>query len=267
MPEAPERQLIDFQYRNIRILTHLLSKNAISDDVVDDLRCAELEYFSLLEKYRLLEMKVNIDEKTHLLKFNKDYLTNIVKTASRVYYSMNERNYPVSLVRFDIDDFSKINNLYGHETGDHVLAGVAALIREHSRPTDYAIRFGGEEFDVILPATDGEGAEFYVNKILRNIELADFHSADAVFHVTVSAGISTLNYTFQDNPVIRDTEVEAHYSRLQKEADDALYEAKCRGKNRLVRYDPEHTDAYDEYRQTYAKICRHGGNGTHPGDA
>ena len=101
-----EKELNEFQLRNIQILTHMLSHDAISDEIVEFLRKSELDYFSLIDKYNILEQKVNIDEKTNLLKYKNDYLTNIIKTASRIYFGTDFSNYNISLIRFDIDDFS-----------------------------------------------------------------------------------------------------------------------------------------------------------------
>ena len=73
-------------------MTHLLESDAITDEVVEYLRKSELDYFSLIDKYKLLEEKVNIDEKTNLLKYKNDYLTNIIKTASRVFNPCPQKN-------------------------------------------------------------------------------------------------------------------------------------------------------------------------------
>jgi len=108
--EEEEQLLDDFQLRHIQILTHLMANDAIDDEVVENLRKSELDYFALLNKYHLLEQKVNIDEKTNLLKYKKDYLTEIIKTASRIYFGTDSVNYNVSFIRFDIDDFSLFNN-------------------------------------------------------------------------------------------------------------------------------------------------------------
>ena len=116
MNEKPKNiELKDFQVRNIQLITQLFKAGVIDDDIVETIRLGELEYFSLLDKYSLLEQKVNVDEKTNLLKFKRDYLNNIVKTASRIFYDgFRQMYYHISLVRFDIDDFSRFNNQYGN---------------------------------------------------------------------------------------------------------------------------------------------------------
>jgi diguanylate cyclase (GGDEF)-like protein len=254
MPKKKDaKELTSFQLRNIEILTHLYKFDAIDDDIVETLRKSELEYFALLDKYKLLEKKVNIDEKTNLLRFKQDYLTYILKTASRVFYGIKSIKYPVSFVRFDIDDFSQFNNLYGHDIGDDVLIKIATIIRENSRPTDYPIRFGGEEFDVILPTTDIEGAQVYVAKILQLIREDGVIYKKKKLNVTVSAGISCLLYDFYNNRSIKDLEIEEYFRGLQNEADNALYEAKYLGKDRYCLYSKQKKDEYAKIRKLYVK--------------
>jgi len=79
--DEKNNELTEYQIRHINILTHLYENDAVTDDIVELLRLSELDYFSLIEKYKILDKKVNIDEKTNILKFKNDYLTNIIKTA------------------------------------------------------------------------------------------------------------------------------------------------------------------------------------------
>ncbi len=248
-----DRELNEFQLRHIRLLTHLFAHDAITDDIVNDLRLTELEYFTLLEKYHLLEQKVNIDEKTNLLKFKKDYLTNIVKTASRIYHNADPRKYHISLIRFDIDDFSLFNNRYGHDLGDKVLVEIADIIRNNSRPTDYVIRFGGEEFDVILPATDIAGAKQYLQKLFEKIRSIEILFQEQIIKVTVSAGVSELIYDLSNSNIIINGSIEKDYENLQSQADDALYEAKYLGKNRFCVYDVTKAEQYRHAREAYVQ--------------
>lgn len=246
------RDLNEFQIRNIRLLTHLYAHDAITDDIVNDIRASELEYFTLLEKFHLLEQKVNIDEKTNLLKFKKDYLTNIIKTASRIYHNADPQQYHISMVRFDIDDFSIFNNRYGHDLGDKVLVEIADIIRSYSRPTDYVIRFGGEEFDVILPATDLRGALHYLEKIFAKIRAIEIPHQNQTIRVTVSAGVSELVYDLSCSKIINNSSIEKDYESLQNAADNALYEAKYLGKDRFCVFNPEKANLYSEMRAKYS---------------
>jgi diguanylate cyclase (GGDEF)-like protein len=245
-------EINDFQINTLKIISMLLEKDAVEDSILEELWKNELEYFSVLKKNKILSEKMNIDEKTGLLKYSDKYLTDIVKTASRI---MNNNKFPyleVAFVRFDIDDFSKFNNKYGHEFGDEVLKKITGIIKDCSRPTDYVIRFGGEEFDVILPSTGLAGAEVYVNKILDETRKARFDYGDEKdLKVTISAGISTCRISVAT--ACRQNNIQEEYKELQKKADDALYEAKSLGKNRFCIYSYTKHDQYQQIRSQYIK--------------
>ncbi len=245
-------KLNNFQINTLKIISKLLEFDAVDDVVIDDLWKNELEYFALLDKYKLLCEKVNIDEKTGLLKYNENYLTDIVKTASRIMKNNAVPELDIGFVRFDIDDFSRFNNNYGHDLGDEILKTVSSIIRECSRPTDYVIRFGGEEFDVILPSTDQKGAEVYANKILEETRKASVrYNKRKKVYATMSAGISSCCLSI--DPSVQKDEVKNEYHILQKRADDALYEAKFLGKNRFSIYSPSRQNEYMKIRNQYTK--------------
>jgi diguanylate cyclase (GGDEF)-like protein len=245
-------ELNNFQINTLKIISILLEQDVVDDSILEELWKNELEYFSLLEKYKLLSEKMNIDEKTGLLKYSDSHLTDIVKTASRI---MSNNRYPhleVGFVRFDIDDFSKFNNKYGHDLGDEILKKVSGIIRDYSRPTDYVIRFGGEEFDVILPSTNLNGAQVYVNKILDETRKINFHyDSKKKIKTTMSAGITTCRLS-TDSAAKKD-DVDKEYKNLQRKADDALYEAKFLGKNRFSIYSSARSEEYSKIRSEYAR--------------
>lgn len=249
----PDRQLNTFQIRDLRIMTVMLELGAVDDRILDSLHESELDYFELENKYKVLEEKVNIDEKTSLLKFKKGYMTNILKTASRIYHGMHDKQYNIAFVRFDIDDFSNFNTRYGHEAGDLVLIETARTIRENSRPTDYVIRFGGEEIDVILPSTDIEGAAVYAEKVVSRVRDLNIVFEGEELHVTVSAGLTATKYSFDEVLPIQEEETEEIYRLMQSHADDALYEAKSTGKDRCTIFEEDKKSVYQEYRRTYKK--------------
>jgi diguanylate cyclase (GGDEF)-like protein len=251
--EAETRILTPYQLRNIKFLTHLLKHNAVDDDIVDELRKSELEYFTLTGKCRLLEKRINIDEKTSLLKYKKNYLTTIIKTASRIYTSMKSREFMVVLVRFDIDDFSQFNTVHGHSNGDRILRLISQTLRDHSRPTDYIIRYGGEEFDALLPGTEISGALAYIERVLEFIRQASIEIDGKPVSVTISAGVTFLKYKFRSNDLINSEEIENLYLKIQDEADDALYEAKYLGKDRYCIYDALRKKEYKRFRSSYNK--------------
>jgi diguanylate cyclase (GGDEF)-like protein len=245
-------ELNNFQVNTLKIISMLLEQDAVDDSILEELWKNELEYFSLLEKYKLLSEKMNIDEKTGLLKYSDSHLTDIVKTASRIMSNNRFPHLEVGFVRFDIDDFSKFNNTYGHDLGDEILKKVSGIIRDCSRPTDYVIRFGGEEFDVILPSTNLNGAQVYVNKILDETRKMNFHyDSKKKIKTTMSAGITTCRLSI-DSAAKKD-DVDKEYKNLQKKADDALYEAKFLGKNRFSIYSSARSEEYSKIRSEYTR--------------
>jgi diguanylate cyclase (GGDEF)-like protein len=124
----------------------------------------------------------------------------------------------VSLVLIDIDDFKEVNDTYGHPEGDKILAAMGRTIMRGARDSDICCRYGGEEFAVILPLTDVHEADIIADRLKTELpeRLPDRRT------VTVSIGVTCCG---------RRTET---YQDLVEKADDALYEAKRSGKNRVV---------------------------------
>ncbi len=132
------------------------------------------------------------------------------------------KRYGLSLavMIFDIDNFKKINDTYGHLQGDRVLRDISSLVKAEIRTHDVFARYGGEEFILMLPQTAIEGAKLVAEKIRRKIE---FHSFDKIDKLTISIGVACY-----PSESIDDEEA------LIKAADDALYKAKEQGKNCVV---------------------------------
>ncbi len=127
---------------------------------------------------------------------------------------------PMSLIMLDIDHFKKVNDNYGHQTGDTVLREVGHIITDNVREIDTASRFGGEEFMVILPNTEKENARIGAERIRAAIEQHVFPEIKEP--ITVSIGIAGL-----PDPGL------ANEDRLVRCADYALYRAKQNGRNRV----------------------------------
>ena len=128
---------------------------------------------------------------------------------------------PVGLILADVDDFKAVNDRYGHPTGDIVLRDLADALRENVREIDTAARWGGEEFAVILPGTDLEGAAQVAERIRGALADRVILSVDGVpLQVTASFGVATSNAS---------TTVQ----QLVEAADEALYRAKRAGKDRV----------------------------------
>jgi diguanylate cyclase (GGDEF)-like protein len=220
-----------FDLNLIRLMTHLYNRENFSDEVIDLFRELDMEYKSLLKKNIALEEMANTDAKTGLLKYRDDYLLMILKTASRYVDSAPDDIYTLACVRFDIDDFTAINNRYGHDIGDIVLNDLAGVLKKYSRPTDYVIRYGGEEFDVILPATERAGVNVYMDKIFNAVDGLKYNINGLEFGITVSAGISFLSIENSRLKKISPEEINREYLLIQKLADNALYHAKLCGKH------------------------------------
>jgi diguanylate cyclase (GGDEF)-like protein len=132
---------------------------------------------------------------------------------------------PLSLIMADIDFFKDYNDHYGHLEGDTCLKKVAgALKRVLKRSGDFLARYGGEEFVALLPDTDSQGASLVAEAMFYNVKALDMpHTYSSVSErVTVSFGLATIV------PLI-----DVKSSTLIKAADDALYEAKKQGRNRI----------------------------------
>ena len=135
-------------------------------------------------------------------------------------------NYPLSIIMGDIDNFKLYNDTYGHTGGDECLKSVAKTIEATlKRPGDFCARYGGEEFIIILPATDITGAKAIADNIRKNVFNLNIphEKSDHEKFVTISLGLATKN----DNTILTSEE-------LIKMADDALYTAKEKGRNRVV---------------------------------
>ena len=131
--------------------------------------------------------------------------------------------HPVSLLMVDIDHFKKINDIYGHQSGDDALRHISGLIKQEVRPGDLPARYGGEEFAVILPYANSTEAFAVAERLRTLIEDQDISIQNNLnkIKVTASLGCSTF-------PVDAQTE-----TALMAEADAALYRAKEGGRNRV----------------------------------
>lgn len=141
---------------------------------------------------------------------------------------------PLSLVMLDIDHFKRVNDTYGHATGDTVLAGLGELLTRSVRVYDLAARLGGEEFCLVLPGASVRQAEDMALRILEEFRELSFEAPDGSrFSVTFSAGVATAS----GNGRLPDLK------SLLAEADSLLYEAKEQGRNRVLTAQSRHSIA------------------------
>jgi diguanylate cyclase (GGDEF)-like protein len=130
---------------------------------------------------------------------------------------------PLSIILMDIDTFKSINDMYGHLAGDVILKGVSDIARETARTTDNVIRWGGEEFVVLLPDTDLEAAVQVAERLREAIAKAPIPIPDGELSITASLGVAAKD---ENTPDIE---------TLLARADQAMYIAKYLGRNRVAR--------------------------------
>ena len=131
-------------------------------------------------------------------------------------------NRPLSLIIFDLDEFKQINDTYGHLCGDFVLKQVASLARDLVRPEQVLARVGGDEFVILAPETNAEGAETLASKLRDRIVGLDHRYGDLKISLTCSFGVAEL------------AEGMATPQDLYHAADSALLKAKRNGRNRVA---------------------------------
>jgi len=182
---------------------------------------------TLSEHNNILEKEINIrtekltelankDPMTKL--FNRRYLQDI---TSHIINISNRLNNPIGIMLIDIDNFKKINDKYGHAIGDKVIISLANIFENNTRQSDISIRFGGEEFVIILPNTNKENTLKLANKIKNDVENFILKVKDETVSFTISIGITIVNKkdkTFENSLSI---------------ADKALYISKENGKNQI----------------------------------
>jgi diguanylate cyclase (GGDEF)-like protein len=152
---------------------------------------------------------------------------------------------PLACVMCDVDHFKSVNDTYGHQVGDAVLKQVAGILHESAREIDRVGRYGGEEFIVLLPGANVDDAVAFAERVREAVEAREFTYEGGTLHRTLSAGVAAWPH-----PDVR------HQEALVKAADDALYVAKARGRNRVVAYGSEEflaATAGDAEEQTTAR--------------
>ena len=167
----------------------------------------------------MLEQEAQTDSKTGLLNpryFNRRFEEEFART---------ERfQRPLALIMADLDYLRHINNSYGHLAGDVVIAGIGRIISQFIREYDFAGRFGGEEFAIVLPETGPIEAHAIAERIRIVIEAARFEVATSTepLQVTMSLGVACLHESLRTT------------SELIQAADAAVYQAKAAGRNQVV---------------------------------
>jgi diguanylate cyclase len=188
---------------------------------------AEQEVKKLNTRLRLLETESESLRGRILQERNQALIDPLTEISNRLAY--NERitheyarwkryRSPLVFTIWDVDNFKRINDTYGHQAGDKVLKVVAKLLAAQVRETDFVARYGGEEFVILLPETDMPQARVATEKIRAAVEACEFHYRGERVLITISCGLA--QFKEQDDP-------DAVFAR----ADAAMYRAKAAGRN------------------------------------
>lgn len=181
----------------------------------------------VMAEERLRAMAIN-DELTGLLN-RRGY----AQLATREWKRVARQELPIAAVMLDIDHFKHYNDRYGHQAGDRVLAAVAQCVQAAlKRPSDLAFRYGGEEFLVLLPGTDAEGARIVAERIRASVARLRLELPEPESLICLSAGVAAINPSREESAG-REVSLEG----LVGQADARLYRAKEAGRNRVVARD------------------------------
>jgi len=167
-----------------------------------------------LETARLYELVIR-DRLTGLYvhSFMEEEMHILIKQAKRY-------NFPFSFIMMDVDKFKHINDEYGHAAGNELLKAMSQKMLSISRSADLLSRFGGDEFEFLLPHTDKEKAVLGAERFRKSIEGTEIDLGNGTkIHVTVSMGVASFPEDAETIP------------QLQAAADEALYRAKAKGRN------------------------------------
>ncbi len=183
----------------------------------------ESSHQELLETRQSLNaMQEELAETRQML--NEDALTGALNrrgldaTLSREIARAQRVNARLSLAMLDLDHFKKINDDFGHAAGDQMLMHFTSLLRSVMRKSDALVRYGGEEFTLILPDTDARGAHFVLGRLQQVMARTPLNYEGKQINTTFSAGVATLKPDENGHALLR-------------RADDAVYAAKNAGRN------------------------------------
>ena len=158
--------------------------------------------------------------------YNRAYLDQVL---AREFEHSTRHRWPLSVAFADLDNFKGINDQFGHQAGDRILQATARILRGNTRETDLIARYGGEEFVVVLPATDADTARSICERIVAAFQNTGHVIGADQARVTISIGCAT------HGALIAFPDV----TEFVKAADQALYIAKLRGRNRSVPFDEQ----------------------------
>ena len=204
--------IFDIMKQKVTISLYNAHENLVCINIVDETLLHEANY-RLEQNVKTLEEISSIDSLTKIFNRSKFYerINHEIKIADRY-------NIELGLIFFDIDYFKKINDTYGHKSGDDVLVEISSKVSAYIREVDTFARWGGEEFVILLPGSSAQSTFKLAEKCRLLIKSTEF--TDKKIHVTSSFGVSN----YQSGETL---------NKLFLRADKALYKAKDNGRNQV----------------------------------
>ena len=221
-----------FDRQQLRLVSFFAPRAAVR---LDNTRLYQLAKETALENAKLyvniskLYQKATLDELTGF--YNRNFLMQRVKEEIKKAYRLK---YQLALIFIDLDFFKNVNDQYGHQVGDQLLAEFGDLIKGSIREYDVACRFGGEEFVILLPQTETKNAVELAERLREKIEKRKFCVSYGNLMITASFGVSSLPPN--DVKQLDEEQTILLMENLIAWADDALYQAKKNGRNRVILY-------------------------------
>jgi len=209
------------QIANAELSVLNLSYEQMNRTLVEKTVALEMLTVELEKKNKILEKLANVDGLTEAYnhRYFQNFLDREIKRADR-------NTYTLSVVMIDIDHFKKFNDTYGHQIGDYILRQFSDISRDTLREYDLFARYGGEEFVMVLPETTAEEAEIVAEKLRQAIASHTFENERETYHITASFGVADMT----------PSKDQFSKSDLIGFADEALYNAKKKGRNRVGVY-------------------------------
>ena len=202
---------------------------------VQELNRANQELLHEIEERKRIEAALRKSEENYKLLSITDPLTELFNR--RYFYELALTEFDrssrhlrqVAIIIYDLDDFKQINDSFGHVAGDMALKHIAALSVKEVRKIDVLARYGGEEFICLLPETGLKKAFLVAERIRYAIETNPLQYQGSAINVTASLGVAAIEKNIETNESYM-----SHIQSIIKQADEAMYQAKASGKNRVI---------------------------------
>ena len=218
---GPNLEIVDLNSSNGTFVNDvkIKTKHILVDGDIVRIGKILLKYFAInnIEKsfHDKIYQMATIDAGTQI--FNKKY---VLESLEKYFNYSKSNNKTLSCIFFDLDHFKKVNDTYGHDAGDYILKESAKLVGKCIRKEDIFGRIGGEEFVIVLPATDAKTAYDLAERIRKKISKHPFKHGKQKINQTISLGISQMRGSMSSS------------KDLLVDADKKLYKAKANGRNR-----------------------------------